>query len=84
MRKTDIAFWMAAFILILIATVNLTLNKRIQDEVLLIAKKQDRDEQVMEQALFQAVTRWERLQDLNPSLNVPKVVIPTPTPDVKP
>jgi hypothetical protein len=76
MNKSDIKFWLAALVIIVIALTNLQLNKRIQEQVQIIATKQDQDERIMLSALYQAVNRWERLQELNPDLKVPKANLP--------
>jgi hypothetical protein len=76
MNKSDIKFFLAALVIIVIALTNLQLNKRIQMQVQIIAVKQDKDEEVMLQALYQGIGRWERLQELNPELKVPKANLP--------
>jgi hypothetical protein len=95
MNKSDIKFWAAAVVIIVIALTNLTLNRRIQEQVQIIAAKQDKDEDIMLQALYHAISRWEQLQELNPELKVPKANLPgellpqllptpSPTPEGKP
>ena len=74
-------FYIAAFIVITLAGVNNQLIKRVENEVLSVQRKQDRDEKLMTDALYQAVTRWDKLQEDNPELKVPKMPRPTATPE---
>jgi hypothetical protein len=83
-KTIDLKFWIAAFVIFVIAMTQLQLTKKVENEVQIVARKQDRDEQILIVAIQQAVERWDALQKNNPTLSVPPLKLPLPSPTPNP